>query len=49
MLDRIEAIDRELNSYITVMKEYALSRASALDEELKNGKDRGPCMVFQLL
>jgi amidase len=42
MLDRITTIDVELNSYITVLKESALSRAEVLDEELKSGKYRGP-------
>ena len=41
MLDRISTIDIELNSYITVLKESALSRAKVLDEELKSGKYRG--------
>lgn len=42
MLNRISTIDTELNSYITIMKEYALSSAKILDDELNDGKYRGP-------
>ncbi|PTX43475.1 amidase [Christiangramia gaetbulicola] len=42
MLERINTIDVELHSYITVLKVSALLRAGVLDEELKNGKYRGP-------
>lgn len=42
MLDRITTIDAKLNSYITVLKESALSTAAALDKELANGNYRGP-------
>lgn len=33
---------RELNAFITVTADSARDRARALDEELKNGQDRGP-------
>lgn len=42
MLERIATIDRKLNSYITVLKETALSTAMGLDKELENGIYRGP-------
>lgn len=42
LLDRIEMVDANLHSYITVMKKSALTRARELDEELEAGKYRGP-------
>ncbi len=42
MLDRIAAIDNRLHSYITVMGKDALTDAKVLDEELAQGKYRGP-------
>ena len=42
ILNRIETIDAKLNSYITVMRESALTRAMELDKELESGKYRGP-------
>jgi aspartyl-tRNA(Asn)/glutamyl-tRNA(Gln) amidotransferase subunit A len=33
---------RELNAFITVTADEAITRAGTLDEELKNGQDRGP-------
>ncbi|MDH4093109.1 MAG: amidase family protein, partial [Cyclobacteriaceae bacterium] len=42
MLNRIGAIDKKLNSYITVMAEAALAAANKLDQELASGKYRGP-------
>ncbi|MDH4092728.1 MAG: amidase [Cyclobacteriaceae bacterium] len=42
MLNRIGAIDKKLNSYITVMDEAALAAANKLDQELASGKYRGP-------
>ncbi len=42
MLDRIEEVDTKLNSFITVMKQSALTRAMELDNELESGKYRGP-------
>ena len=41
MLDRIAAIDSQLNSYITVMGKEALTTARAMDKELAEGKYRG--------
>jgi amidase len=42
ILNRIEKVDEKLNSFITVMKQSALSRALELDKELESGKYRGP-------
>lgn len=42
MLDRIDALDGKLNSYITIMREDALATARSLDNELADGKYRGP-------
>jgi amidase len=42
MLDRIAAIDNRLNSYITIMGKDALADAKRIDEELAQGKYRGP-------
>jgi amidase len=42
MLNRIEAIDGKLNSYITIMGKDALISARMLDKELAEGKYRGP-------
>jgi aspartyl-tRNA(Asn)/glutamyl-tRNA(Gln) amidotransferase subunit A len=40
-LRRIERLDPKLNAFITVTGEAALARASQLDAELAQGKDRG--------
>jgi aspartyl-tRNA(Asn)/glutamyl-tRNA(Gln) amidotransferase subunit A len=42
VLGRIAALDRQLNSYITVCGENAIAEARMLDEELAQGKWRGP-------
>ncbi len=42
MLSRIAQLDGKLNSYITVLGDYALQTARALDQELAAGKYRGP-------
>jgi len=42
ILDRIQALDGRLHSYITVMADHALSAARAADAEIRNGKYRGP-------
>jgi amidase len=42
ILNRIDAIDGKLNSYITIMGKEALLQARALDKELAAGKYRGP-------
>ncbi|UCF80016.1 MAG: Asp-tRNA(Asn)/Glu-tRNA(Gln) amidotransferase subunit GatA [Acidobacteriota bacterium] len=41
-LARIEEVNPKLNAFITVMRDEALARARALDEELRAGKSRGP-------
>ena len=41
ILNRIEKVDKKLNSFITIMKQSALSRALELDNELESGKYRG--------
>jgi aspartyl-tRNA(Asn)/glutamyl-tRNA(Gln) amidotransferase subunit A len=41
-LARIEEVNPKLNAFITVMRDEALARAAALDEELRAGKVRGP-------
>jgi aspartyl-tRNA(Asn)/glutamyl-tRNA(Gln) amidotransferase subunit A len=41
-LARIEEANPKLNAFITVMRDEALARARALDEELRTGKVRGP-------
>jgi aspartyl-tRNA(Asn)/glutamyl-tRNA(Gln) amidotransferase subunit A len=41
-LDRIEAVDGKLNSFITVTGELALTQAQEAEKELAAGKDRGP-------
>ena len=42
MLNRINAFDGKLNSYIMIMGKDALVQARALDKELAEGKYRGP-------
>ena len=42
LLERISLLDGKLNSYITVMKESAMSQAKQMDKELSEGKYRGP-------
>ncbi len=41
-LARIDALDHQLNSYITVCREQALSTASSCDKEIGNGIYKGP-------
>jgi aspartyl-tRNA(Asn)/glutamyl-tRNA(Gln) amidotransferase subunit A len=41
-LERIEAVDPRVNSYITVTAERALEQARDLDAELARGRNRGP-------
>jgi aspartyl-tRNA(Asn)/glutamyl-tRNA(Gln) amidotransferase subunit A len=41
-LARIDEVNSKLNAFITVMRDEALARARALDEELRAGKARGP-------
>jgi amidase len=42
ILNRISVVDKEFNSYITVMTEAAITSAKELDQELESGKYRGP-------
>ncbi len=41
-LDRIAALDRALNSFITVCADESLAQAAAAERELAAGQDRGP-------
>ena len=41
-LDRIEAIDATLNSFVTITADLAFSQAKAAEAELARGEDRGP-------
>jgi aspartyl-tRNA(Asn)/glutamyl-tRNA(Gln) amidotransferase subunit A len=41
-LDRIAALQPELNAFLTTTAEPALARAAELDRELAAGRDRGP-------
>lgn len=41
-LERIERVDRRINSFITVTAEQALAQARALEAELVAGRSRGP-------
>lgn len=41
MLERIEVVDEQLNSYITVMKEVALAQAKQAEREIAKGHYRG--------
>jgi aspartyl-tRNA(Asn)/glutamyl-tRNA(Gln) amidotransferase subunit A len=41
-LDRIDAIDGKLHSFITVTADLALEQARRLEQELYSGRDRGP-------
>ena len=41
-LERIERVDDDVNSYITVLAEQALAQARALEDELARGQRRGP-------
>ncbi|MBM2803068.1 MAG: amidase [Deltaproteobacteria bacterium] len=41
-LDRIEALDGKLHSFITLTADLARQQAKQADQELQRGKDRGP-------
>lgn len=42
LLRRIEKLDPHLHAYATVMAESAMKNAELMDEELSDGRDRGP-------
>jgi amidase len=42
MLERIEALDRHLHSYLTVSSDLALQQARRAEQEISEGKYRGP-------
>ena len=42
MLDRIEALDGKLHSYITVTADFALEQARVAEQEITAGTYRGP-------
>ena len=41
-LDRIQEVDSKLNSYVTVTGEQALEAARQAEQEIAQGKHRGP-------
>ncbi len=41
-LDRIERLDPQLNSFITVLRDEAIAQARQAERELHQGHDRGP-------
>src|SRR6201988_4590191 len=41
-LERIESVDRRINSFITVTADRALEQARALEAEIARGQNRGP-------
>ncbi len=41
-LDRVAALDRKVNSFITVLPEYALARAKQAEQEIAAGSYKGP-------
>lgn len=42
VLDRVDKIDRQLNSFITLLRDQALDQARAAEQEIANGQYRGP-------
>jgi aspartyl-tRNA(Asn)/glutamyl-tRNA(Gln) amidotransferase subunit A len=42
VLDRVDKVDRQLNSFITVMRDEALTQARAAEQEILRGRYRGP-------
>jgi aspartyl-tRNA(Asn)/glutamyl-tRNA(Gln) amidotransferase subunit A len=42
VLDRVEKFDRQLNSFITVLGDEALAQARAVEQEIRDGRYRGP-------
>ena len=41
-LDRIHAVDGDLHAYVNLMEESALAEARAAEQEIMNGRYRGP-------
>jgi aspartyl-tRNA(Asn)/glutamyl-tRNA(Gln) amidotransferase subunit A len=42
VLDRVEKFDRQLNSFITLLRDEALIQAHAAEQEIRAGRYRGP-------
>jgi aspartyl-tRNA(Asn)/glutamyl-tRNA(Gln) amidotransferase subunit A len=42
VVDRVEKFDRQLNSFITVLRDQALVQARAAEQEIRDGHYRGP-------
>ena len=42
MVDRVEKFDRQLNSFITLLRDEALAQARAAEQEIRAGHYRGP-------
>jgi aspartyl-tRNA(Asn)/glutamyl-tRNA(Gln) amidotransferase subunit A len=42
VVDRVEKFDRQLNSFITLWPEQALAQAHAVEQEIHDGRYRGP-------
>ena len=38
---RIDAVEKEVHAYITLMRETALAEAARADEQIQKGRDRG--------
>jgi aspartyl-tRNA(Asn)/glutamyl-tRNA(Gln) amidotransferase subunit A len=41
-IDRVEKFDRQLNSFITLLGDQALAQAHAAEQEIRDGRYRGP-------
>jgi aspartyl-tRNA(Asn)/glutamyl-tRNA(Gln) amidotransferase subunit A len=42
MVDRVEKFDRQLNSFITLLRDEAFTQARAAEQEIRAGRYRGP-------
>jgi aspartyl-tRNA(Asn)/glutamyl-tRNA(Gln) amidotransferase subunit A len=42
VIDRVEKFDRQLNSFITLLRDDALVQARAVEQEIRDGRYRGP-------
>jgi aspartyl-tRNA(Asn)/glutamyl-tRNA(Gln) amidotransferase subunit A len=42
VIDRVEKFDRQLNSFITLLRDEALTQAHAAEQEIQAGRYRGP-------